>query len=116
MGTLSKNFDRFGNRIGDRVGDLRSSVSHKLEDLGDKAASLNRHEGSVTSRLENLTSALPSSTWLALAGTSIVGSIVLKAFGKSHAALFVGGLAPTFLLIGVYNKLVKLHGSDRFSM
>ena len=115
MGTLSKNFDRFGNQISDRVGDLRSNVSHKLDDLGDKASAMNRHEGSLTSRLENLTSALPSSTWLALAGGAIVGSIVLKAFGKSHASMFVGGFAPTFLLIGVYNKLVKLHGSDRFS-
>jgi hypothetical protein len=31
---------------------------------------------------------------------------------KSHAALFVGQWAPTFLLLGIYNKLVKLHGSE----
>jgi hypothetical protein len=28
-------------------------------------------------------------------------------------ALFVGHWAPTFLLLGIYNKLVKLLGSDR---
>jgi hypothetical protein len=104
MGTLSKNFDRFGREIGS----LRSTVV-------EKAASLNRHEGTVTSRMENLTSALPSSTWLVLAGGSLVGAIVLKAFRKNHTALFISGLAPTFLMIGLYNKLVKLHGSDRFS-
>ena len=115
MGTLSKNLDRFGHQIGDRVGDLRSSVSDKLDDLSSKASATNRHEGELTSRLENLTAALPSSTWLALAGGALAGSIVLKAFGKSHAAMFIGDFAPVFMLIGVYNKLVKLHGSDRFS-
>jgi hypothetical protein len=115
MGSISKNFDRLGNRLSDRVGDLRSSVSHTLDDLGDRAAKMNRHEGSITSRLENLTSALPSSTWLALAGGALAGSIVLKAFHKNHASMFIGGFAPTFLLLGIYNKLVKVHGSDRFS-
>ena len=104
MGTLSKNFDRLGHEIGS----LRSN-------LADKAASMNRHEGTVTSRMENLTSALPSSTWLALAGGALVGAVALKAFRKNHTALFISGLAPTFLMIGLYNKLVKLHGSDRLS-
>jgi hypothetical protein len=32
---------------------------------------------------------------------------------RKHDALFVGQWAPTFLILGLYNKLVKVAGSDR---
>jgi hypothetical protein len=32
--------------------------------------------------------------------------------GQRHNALFVGQWAPTFLILGLYNKLVKVAGSD----
>ena len=34
--------------------------------------------------------------------------------GRNHDALFVGQWAPTFLLLGTYNKLVKLLGHDKY--
>jgi hypothetical protein len=34
---------------------------------------------------------------------------------KKEESLFVGQWAPTFLILGVYNKLVKQLGSDRTS-
>ena len=37
---------------------------------------------------------------------------VLKMTGKHQGALFVGQWAAPFLLMGVYNKMVKQHGSD----
>jgi hypothetical protein len=45
----------------------------------------------------------------------MIASLALKLSGKDHAALFVGQWAAPFLLIGVYNKMVKLHGSDAHS-
>jgi hypothetical protein len=42
----------------------------------------------------------------------MVTSAIFKASGKDHAALFVGQWAAPFLLLGVYNKMVKQHGSD----
>jgi hypothetical protein len=38
--------------------------------------------------------------------------ITFKLSKKEHAALFVGQWAAPLLLLGIYNKLVKLHGSD----
>jgi hypothetical protein len=32
--------------------------------------------------------------------------------GDQKRANFVGQWAPTFLILGLYNKMVKLHGSD----
>jgi hypothetical protein len=36
----------------------------------------------------------------------------LQASGNKHASTFVGQWATTFLILGVYNKLVKQLGSD----
>jgi hypothetical protein len=32
----------------------------------------------------------------------------------SNSSLLLSQLAPTFLLLGIYNKLVKVAGSDRY--
>jgi hypothetical protein len=72
-------------------------------------------EGGFAKPIEEFTARLPSDTFLWLAGGSIVGSLALKMAGRSHDALFVGQWAPTFLLLGVYNKIVKVAGSDRLS-
>ena len=69
-------------------------------------------EGVVARTIENQTAKLPSDTFLWLAGASIATSLTLKIMGKDHQALFVGQWAPTFLILGLYNKLVKVAGSD----
>jgi len=45
----------------------------------------------------------------------MAASAIFKLAGKSDLALFVGQWAPAFLIMGVYNKMVKQHGSDAFS-
>ncbi|HXK58509.1 MAG TPA: hypothetical protein PLP42_01320 [Acidobacteriota bacterium] len=72
-------------------------------------------EGPVARAIEEQTSKLPSDTFLWAAVGSIVGSAMLRAFGKADAAVFVGQWAPTLLILGLYNKIVKVQGHDRFS-
>ncbi len=74
-----------------------------------------QREDRVTGALESQTSKIPSSGYLAFALGSMAASAVLKAFGKNDWSLFVGQWAPAFLIIGVYNKLVKQHGSDAYT-
>jgi len=69
-------------------------------------------EGPVARAIEQQTAKLPSDTFLWLAGGSIATSLALKIMGRHHDALFVGQWAPTFLILGLYNKLVKVAGSD----
>jgi hypothetical protein len=69
-------------------------------------------EGPIARAIEEQTAKLPSDSFLWAALGSIGISLVLKMVGRRHDALFVGQWAPTFLLLGIYNKLVKLHGSD----
>jgi hypothetical protein len=72
-------------------------------------------EGGLARPIEEYTARLPSDTFLWLAGGSILGSLTLKLMGKDHEALFVGQWAPTFLIMGLYNKIVKVAGHDRLS-
>jgi len=69
-------------------------------------------EGQVARTIEQQTAKLPSDLFLWAAGASIVGSLLLHFSGKEHQSLFVGQWAPTFLILGLYNKLVKVAGSD----
>jgi len=45
----------------------------------------------------------------------MAASAILKILGKDEWALFVGQWAPSFLIMAVYNKLVKQLGSDLHS-
>jgi hypothetical protein len=72
-------------------------------------------EDAFTGAIESQTAKIPSSGYLAAAIGSMGASAVLKVLGKSDWALFVGQWAPAFLILGVYNKLVKQHGSDAYS-
>lgn len=69
-------------------------------------------EGPVATAIENQTAKLPSDIFLWAALGSIGVSLVLKIKGSRHNALFVGQWAAPFLLLGLYNKLVKVEGHD----
>jgi len=69
-------------------------------------------EGTVARTIEQQTAKLPSDLFLWAAGASIVGSLALHCMGRKHDGLFVGQWAPTLLILGLYNKLVKVAGSD----
>jgi len=69
-------------------------------------------EGKTTTAIERNTAKLPSDLFLLAAGGSIAASLALKLSGRNRDALFVGQWAPTFLILGLYNKLVKMFGHD----
>jgi hypothetical protein len=70
-------------------------------------------EGRVAEAIEKRTAKLPSDLFLWTALGSIAGSLVLALMGKQKVANFVGQWAPTFLILGLYNKIVKVAGHDR---
>jgi hypothetical protein len=69
-------------------------------------------EDQVTAAIEKYTSKAPSSLFLGLAIASIAASVTFKLAKRDHGALFVGQWVAPFLLLGIYNKMVKQHGSD----
>jgi hypothetical protein len=72
-----------------------------------------RSEGTVAKTIEKQTAKLPSDAFLWMAIGSMTVSATMQMMGNKNVSLFVGQWAPTFLILGVYNKLVKQLGSDR---
>lgn len=70
------------------------------------------NEGKVTKAIEKQTAKVPSVVYLAAALASMAGSLTLKLMGRKSTALFVGQWAAPFLLLGLYNKIVKTEGHD----
>ncbi len=69
-------------------------------------------EGTLTKTIEQYTSMVPSGAYLSMAFGAIGLSAVLHLAGRKTDSQFVGHWVPTILLLGVYNKIVKLHGSE----
>jgi len=69
-------------------------------------------EGMMTKAIEQKTAKLPSDIflWSSLACMGV--SLALKCMKQKHMALFIGQWAAPFLLLGIYNKIVKTHGSE----
>ena len=69
-------------------------------------------EGKITKAVEKQTAKVPSIIYLAAAVTSRAGSLALKLMKKKSTALFIGQWAAPFLILGIYNKIVKTEGHD----
>jgi hypothetical protein len=69
-------------------------------------------EGKVARAIEEQTAKLPSDIFLWAALGSMAVSAALQIMGQKKSSLFVGQWPAPFLLLGLYNKLVKLEGHD----
>lgn len=69
-------------------------------------------EGSLAKAIEEQTGKIPSDMFLWTSLSAMGISLLFQAFGKKHTSLFIGQWAAPFLILGLYNKMVKLHGHD----
>ena len=67
-------------------------------------------ESSLTRLLEQQAAKVPSDVFLFGGLGAMVASFGLELAGRPRASRFVGMWAPTLLIMGVYNKIVKLGG------
>src|SRR5687767_6826144 len=81
----------------------------------DVTQNVEHAEGPVAKAIENQTAKLPSDTFLWLAFGSIGASLAFQLFGRKETSNFIGQWAPTLLILGLYNKIVKVAGSDQVS-
>lgn len=70
-------------------------------------------EGDLARMIEDQTAKLPSDAFLWAALGSMGVALFLRLTDRKDESLFIGQWAAPFLLFGVYNKLVKIAGSDR---
>lgn len=69
-------------------------------------------EGILARTIEEQTAKLPSDIFLWAALVAMAGALILRLREDKHMSLFVGQWAAPFLILGLYNKLVKLEGHD----
>jgi hypothetical protein len=69
-------------------------------------------EGEVTGIIETQTAKIPSGAYLTAAVGAMTASAILKAAGKDDWSQFIAHWAPAFLILGLYNKMVKQNGAD----
>ncbi len=79
----------------------------------DTMSNTEHEEGPVARTIEEQTAKLPSDIFLWAALGSMAVSLTLQLTNAKHRSLFIGQWAPSFLLFGIYNKLVKLEGHDK---
>lgn len=72
-------------------------------------------EGPIAKAIEKQTAKVPSDAFLWLALGSIGASLAFQLKGQKETSTFIGQWAPTLLILGLYNKLVKVAGSDQAS-
>jgi hypothetical protein len=70
-------------------------------------------EDPMTKGIERYTASIPSSAYLGVALGAMGLSLLFQAGGRGKWGNFVAQWVPTWLLFGIYNKLVKLEGHDR---
>ena len=71
-----------------------------------------RREGKVAKSIEKVTSRIPSDMFLWAALASIGASLIARMLDRKDTSQFIGHWAPTILILGLYNKLVKVAGSE----
>jgi hypothetical protein len=95
---------------------MTQPISTKEPQQQNSAALAQEHkEGPLARAIEEQTAKLPSDIFLLAALGSMGVSALLQLTGKKRASLFVGEWVAPFLLFGVYNKIVKVEGSDKTS-
>lgn len=70
-------------------------------------------EGEVARTIEQQTARIPSDWFLWAAVGAMTASLAFQMANKKQTSNFIGQWAPTLLILGLYNKLVKVAGSDR---
>jgi hypothetical protein len=70
------------------------------------------NEGPVATAIEDQTAKLPSDLFLWIGMGFMAVSLGLQLAGKKKMSNFVGHWPANVLLLGLYNKLVKLEGHD----
>jgi hypothetical protein len=82
---------------------------------GSRATSSDKEykEGQVAKEIEDKTAKyLPSDLFLWSAITTMTLSLALKIAGRNNFSLFFGQWPAPILIMGLYNKLVKVQGHD----
>jgi hypothetical protein len=96
-----------------RAAEEGGSVMELLKTAEETVGTPRNTEDQFTKTIERYTAAIPSSAFLGVAVGAMALSLLFQLGGRGKWGNFVAQWVPTWLIIGMYNKLVKLEGHDR---
>jgi hypothetical protein len=70
-------------------------------------------EDEFTKTIEEYTASIPSSAYLGVAVGAMGLSLLCQVAGRGKWGNFIAQWVPTWLIIGLYNKMVKVEGHDQ---
>jgi hypothetical protein len=70
-------------------------------------------EDAFTKTIEDFTASIPSSAYLGVAVAAMGVSFLCQVAGRGKWGNFIAQWVPTWLVIGLYNKVVKVEGHDQ---
>jgi hypothetical protein len=111
-GDRSNIANRASGMVNDAVHRAKDMAGQYLDSEPKSYARPEHREGPIARAIEQQTARIPSDAFLWAAVGSMGLSLALEVMGEEKKANFVGHWAPTLLIFGLYNKLVKLQGSD----
>lgn len=111
MSSTQTGFSNTGTNGKDQDDTISSFGSTGTESPAEKAEQ--HTEGFLARAIEDQTAKLPSDTFLWAAVGAMGASAIAEFTGHKDKSRFFGQWVAPLLLLGVYNKLVKLHGSDQ---
>ena len=112
MNTQQTQTEKTGNGADTGAAMFGTGSGSSMSTSGESKA-VQHSEGKVARAIEEQTAKLPSDTFLWAACGAIAASAIFQFTGHKDKSRFVGQWVAPFLLLGVYNKLVKVQGSDR---
>ena len=86
--------------------------NYQQSTFGD-GGSVQPTEDSFTKTVEEYTASIPSSAYLGVAVGAMGLSLLCQLTGQGKWGNFIAQWVPTWLIIGLYNKVVKLEGHDQ---
>jgi hypothetical protein len=97
---------------------IRLAIREAIMDYPERLARRHRYKppsdpaGELTKEVEDATASVPSSAFLGIALGATAVAFFLQTAGTGKWGNFLGQWVPTWLLLGVYSKLLKLE--DRY--
>lgn len=83
--------------------------------IGMGSQELEHREGRIARSIEQQTAKIPSDVFLWAAFGAIAAGFFLEVTGHEEKGHWVGQWVAPILLLGLYNKIVKVAGSDQMS-
>ena len=115
--------ESMAEHLGERASQMAEEAQSRAREFGQAATEQyqkasrgvgrgEHREGQVTRAIEHYTSQIPSGGYLTVALGAMAASAILRAIDRRDDANFIGQWVPTLLIMGLYNKIVRLQGSE----